>query len=314
MKKALIALVILIAFAYLAVKIYLYLHIKQAADKIVADTADVVKLQYTGISSDLRGSAGLSDVRIQIPQTGEILHIEHITLHTPSLNFLLHMQNNASQSDFPEQLGLDLHGLNIDLNSQYAALLDRLSQTAPATDSPSCTKHTLTLADYRALGYETLTLDLSVRYHYHAQKDTLSIAMDILMPETRDLRLTADMHMPQLPSNPQAMQRLKPVLLRGTLSVQDRGLMDARMRTCKTQNALSQIQTIDALLQNTVNALHKRHIQADADMLQTYRASLQPGKTLYIEAQPAAPVDLTQIRHYKADDVPALLGLQMQIH
>lgn len=314
MKKLLISILLLTGGAYVAVKSYLHFEVKRAADQMVADAAPLLNISYSGVTTSLSGSAGITGVSIDIPQTGETLDIESVQLHTPSLPFLLGMKNRAKNNEFPEQLGLGFYGVDVDLASDYAVLLEQMAAAnSPASTQPICTKRELSVADYRALGIDRLKLDLTARYHYQPENTLINFAMDMAAREVFEMTVSGDFEMNEAPTDPMALQRFKFILLRGTIDMHDHALAKAMTQNCERDHGMTRAEAIEAQVQSALASLSDMRVEPDQGMIDTYREFIDTGKALHISLRPDEPLDLSHIKHYKPADVPALLGLEMAL-
>jgi hypothetical protein len=327
LRNLLVTLIALVLLAYGGTKLYLYFKIKHAWDAIAATAAPFAELKRGGITSSLKGAAGVTDVDIILNDTAEIIHVDRVEVLVPSIKYLLKadratqnigyapfLLSNSHQAvapDLPEYIGINVSGVHLSLDSAYMMDFDKHShegnEKAGLQLSGCGDIREFRLEHYREMGYNNVTFDMRAVVYIDASTPSLTLKLDSGIPQMFHINTDAEFQMPE----PTARRMEPPRLANLTLTYRDESLQKRTNDLCMKHGAPDLKTILEGQLGYFQAQMRALGIEPDQTMNATYRKFLERPGRLTFAARPSSPLDLSTLKFYKASDVPALLQLSM---
>lgn len=318
MRKAAFWLVVMCVVAVGGAKGYLWYDVKQTTDRFVRQVAPLVEVRYGGIHTSLTGSAGLDDITLRAAMTGDEFHIRALRVEAPNLLFFLAGSRQLDAGRIPRTLGLELQGVEIDLESEIFRLLAQMQQqTQQGRGAGLSLEHLDALGcgelgswgpnDYLRAGLTRMSIDLSMRMNY--EKSERRIVVSLTMSDPELYRLDSALYF-NAPSD-----RLQDVRLdefpQGHLNYSDHGWHQLRNPYCARLNG----DTEEAYVQRHLDLLRTRHgIVLPPETAEAYRDLMLNGGSVSVSLEPFPGTPLTGLEHYAPADVMDLLGMRIAIN
>ncbi len=307
-KKPFLYFILLIALVAGGVYGYIYYHVKKQADRVVRILAPVAKIKYGGILVDFRGDVGVKDITITLYDEAFDITIESIIFHAPDLLFLLDKGKQVQQGKVPDEIGLSVNHVVLDLFSESTqALLKAKSVSCGNLDYATA----LQQMDYDKL-------DSSVRIDYKFVSDTQTMNLDIKAETVGMSSFSTSMTMKVGVSDVSFFNAfyLEPSFARFSLSyVEGEGFYTDRLkRYCMETSKKDLDAVVELLLEATVDNLQNFGIALGGDLIESYRQFLLQPDEIVIEMAPSRPLDTSKLHLYKLDDVFKMLNTTVLIN
>jgi len=134
-----IGVVLVVVAVYGGLKGYLYYKYKTAMDQLVAQAALFADVKYDGIGSSLTGSIMVHDVEIMPHSVYDSIRIKTVRVDTPSLLYLMGVEDALSRGELPEFFTVSLSGLRFETTGAILRWFSNAAHTANASaKTPLC--------------------------------------------------------------------------------------------------------------------------------------------------------------------------------
>ena len=199
---------------YGAAKGYLWYEVKSNADEMVEAASPFAQISYDSVYTSLLGDeVGLDNITIKPVMTQDEFRIEQVRLSAPHIGYFIGAGDNVKNGEFPENLGMQIHRMQIDIDSELFTMLEQMQQQAAmaqtdetdmwiaSQDALGCGDiSTFTISDYRDMGLANIVADASVNMTYDEQSKRTLIKVDTHTDNLYDIGVDFDFNVA-----PQAM-------------------------------------------------------------------------------------------------------------
>ncbi len=321
LKYFVLGLLVVVVLAYGGVKAYMYYSLKTKIDRAAQQFSPFGKLEYGGLTTSVKGSLGIEDIKFRIHGMDDELRIKAIRYETPSLFYLLQAKNEFEKGRIPERLSLNIEGLSIDLFGEFT---DRLEQFISDLNfqldgvNPLCGGRLFFgPREFRDMGYEEITSDLQVGYRFDPANaniviDVTASTQDMATAKIRGLveGITETSFISMMQSC-----RHRPRMGRISINYTDQSYVTRLTKYCADLSKLGLRDYITAEInQQPVYYSYTWGFVPGPGLRQAYGAFLlKPGQ---IDVSLELPEEVTpdNIHLFKPEDIPGLLDLQVSVN
>lgn len=188
------------------VTVYYRQQVQQAVDSALALMPATVRLDYDSLSGDIDGLVTLQDVVFSQTDSATRLSVDRVLIHTSGWQYLLQAGDQLAQGVWPQQIRVELQGVEFQLNPANTQLADRLLVSVlPQTEAISllamaCGGHKpLSFQQLHEMGVGRLQGGLAISYRYDSNTGAanadisfhpenmfvLALSMEGVMPATQ---------------------------------------------------------------------------------------------------------------------------------
>ncbi|WP_198264948.1 hypothetical protein [sulfur-oxidizing endosymbiont of Gigantopelta aegis] len=182
MKKIVIALFVISIVSFGALKGGLWYFTQQFVDNQIFHAKPFAQISYDEIKTSFAGSATVTGIKVYLPLFDDSISIESVQFIAPDLMTLITLNNQLENKQIPESLNLIITGASVNLTGKLMKMIDNPDIEPTQMEVFS----TLACGDvYRIgsqalakMGYDTLTSDILLKYHFNARKKTLNYTLN----------------------------------------------------------------------------------------------------------------------------------------
>jgi hypothetical protein len=317
MRRGQIALILLIPVAlYGLAKGFLYYKTKQAADEVVAAAAGHAEVQYSGIETDLFGGVTVKGISVKPHGIDTAVTVDAVRLRTDDLMFLFGGIDWQPGSDAPPtHLAIEFQGVAIPLDEALLSLQSTPGVAGSVIEEASCEQGlNLSPGQLRAIGFESMHVDISSYYRIDESAATLSAGFDMAL---RDMQsISADMTFEGV--DLAAIEAgVPPQLNLGSLRMVidvDPEFGRQLLKTCAVGTDLSVDEWSAVLAERSLQGFEAEGLKLGNGLANAVRQFHREWGAFSIEARPAKPVGLLSLVFLPPDQLASLLGLHMRLN
>lgn len=313
---------LLVLLAYGGLMGYLWYDVKSNADKMIQSAAPFATISYDSIHlSPMADELGLNDIRIKPVMTEDEFRIERLHFYAPHAGYFISANQNMKKGNMPENLGVKIERIHVDLNSSILTMLEQSQQQAAMMqgqsnqmmlsnlDALGCgNKESFTLSDYRNMGIGDVVADIAVDIGYEESSNRTHIKIDSGVDNLYTLDANVDMDTPAQGVNAAQIANIMPEV---TLNYRDTGYYRLRNDFCAKSNESSTEEYIDRHIRLLGEHLDAHFPQPTVD---AYRKLMLKGGEMNIKLKPSSDLDLAGLPFYKPADIIDMLGMKLTIN
>ena len=308
-----IALVLVAGLGYLGVKGYVYYQVKSNLDEAIAKAGPFAQVEYGAISSSLSGGVSIEDVTVRA--FADELRIAALELNTPDVLHLLRMVSDLGRGSPPEYLEVGVRQIDLALDGPLMNILDAAVQAkGPRLDGAPCGgRLVFGPTQLRDMGYSRVRSDLRVRIDGSSEQAGLGLQVHASTEDMASADLSVRVSGVRSLQRPPSAEDI--LLKRFEMIYRDQSYARRLVEYCARQGGTDVEGHIQAVLAaDDRYFMHTWGVVPGDRLRAAYGRFLrQPGE-VRIVAEPASPVELTNLHLYEADDVVALLNLQVSFN
>ncbi len=319
LKVITVSVVVILVLAVTGVWGYLWYSTKQQVDEIVTLAKPFADISYGGIEISPTGSISINRLHIILNAINDAVSIGAIRLQAPNILALLNIRHQLSKGQLPEALSLSLQNLTLSLEGGIlGAEQTALTQRSPFEnlDALGCGSIlAFGSTEWLEMGYSNLVSDLSLSYRIDRTHNLLALQMASRAQEWASINGELEFATTTpISSIMELVTGLTAKIAKLNVVVHDNGFNQRRNTYCaaKAGKAVDAYITDHARL--VAEKLRAHGIYLGQGLLDGYRAYLSPGGQLALSASPPTPIDPSELRFYKADDVIKLTGLRVTVN
>nr|WP_294975500.1 hypothetical protein [uncultured Pseudomonas sp.] len=293
----------------LIIKASLWLSVRSIVNDAVAALSPMMEIRYGGISSSFDGRVGLKNVVINVPLAHDSLKVAHAQLKFDSLKELLSFKERLAERKLPEQLALELQGVELQVHGPFVQQL----YSVPAEKSAFTAMSEVACGNVRnigvdellQMGYRTLQSDIEFSYRFEpgAQKLTFNLRSD-----ARDmLDARVSMSLANVSERPGDMRLNPPRISQVTVEMDDNQYQRRVTEFCRGKLGLDQPAYLALALEKFDKALRQQRIALDKPLLDAYGRYLGAPRSLRIELTPTEGMTWDGLQFFEPKDVIAML-------
>lgn len=294
----------------LLIKVSLWWSVRNIMQELVDNLRPHIQLEYGGVTSSFDGRVGLEQVRIRIPMLGDSLSVEHAQLKFKGLGELLRFKERLEQDKLPEQMALELKGMQLEVHGPfvqglYSQPAERDLFTALSEVSCGEIKHigTVELLD---MGYRTL--DSDVEFSYRLDPGAQRLDFNLLV-DTRDMAETRlGMSLSNVSDDPGDLRMNPPRVSALSLEINDNQYLRKVHTLCAAKLGQSAEQYQQTALAKFDAVLRSQRIALGQAVLDGYSRYLKDPQSLRLEIHPSEGMAWSGLEFFEAKDVLGMVN------
>jgi hypothetical protein len=298
---------------------YLWYSTKQQVDEMVTLAKPFADISYGGIDISPTGAISINRLQIILNAINDVVSIGAIRLQAPNILALLNIRHQLSNGQLPEALSISLQNLALSLEGGLLGANQTVLAQQGSLENLDALGCGAILAfgstEWQEMGYKNLTSDLTLSYRIDRAHNLLSLQMASRSQEWASIEgeLEFATTVP-LSSIMELVTGLTAKVAKLNLAVHDSGFNQRRNTYCAAKAG----KAVDAYIADharlVAEKLRAHGINLGPGLLDAYRDYLSPGGRLTLAASPPSPIDPSEFRFYKADDIVKLAGLKATIN
>ncbi|GGO78586.1 hypothetical protein GCM10011348_10850 [Marinobacterium nitratireducens] len=226
---------------------YYWYQVKTSVDQLAESMAPFARLSYDRVVAGLDGTAGVSGVRLVPGGSNDAISIGSVLFHAPDPLFYLNAEERLRQEAWPEQLSLELKGLQLDLGADYLVQWEQMAEALEAQSGLPAEAGTsfealgcgdverFDLAATRAMGYQRLSLDARLGMQFVPRQQVLTLRSDATVDGMAQTGVAVELSTGTAVLSAQALAAAQPTLKRVTFDYSDLGYNPRRNSYCAKQ-------------------------------------------------------------------------------
>jgi len=313
-----IRVVILAGLLFAGVRFYIWHSAKREVDQVIAHMAPLITIGYMNLQVGFDGNVTLKGLRVGSLLFKDTIRADSLTIHTGDIwSMLGEFQGVGENKPFPQLFSIDLTRAQIDLGSDYMRALDEsgFDVVSAPWDRAGCGDVDHFGAQVlRDLGYNTLTVNARVEYRFSRFNHLLTLAgkLDIADLSSSEFEQSYAVEMPAI--SMRELHNLEPTLSELKWRYHDDSFVERRNTFCAAKLGIPVEQFIDRHVQAVADAAAQEGLRLGDRLLHAYRGYVTHPKVLRLTAQPAQPVDLGKVAHYRLDALLEWLNVRVAIN
>jgi hypothetical protein len=185
----------LLVAAPFVVKGLMYLRVKMAMDDLVNDAAGQAKISYQGIDTELKGAASVTGIEILPAGLDQPIRIDRVHLATGDpWQFIKPDQWFRQDSpEIPAEMHIAVQSMRVPLDEAvYKTFVQRMQAQRKLGAAPpdACRSFNLDPVELKAMGFESLVMDLGMNYQFQPLDERLEMSLDINLYDIESLSMT----------------------------------------------------------------------------------------------------------------------------
>lgn len=311
MRSKLILLLLIPLLAYGGAMGYLWYSVKSGADDAIAAAAPFAAITYEGVHiSPLGDEVGLDRILISPNMTGDEFRIGQVRVSVPHIGHFLLARINLSDGKPPEKLGMQITGLELDVDSELFDMLEQMQQAGGKAQSVSldalgCGDLTgFSITDMRRMGLGTTISDISINSAYDDPSRRMLMDISAKSRGLVDLQARVEMQKPSLGMGPTDVPKMQ-------ITYRDTGYYDFRNRYCARLNGGTPEQYVDRHVQLLTAALGGR---IPEKTVAAYRGVMLKGGTLSVAVDPDGSLPAGGLQNYTPAEIVNMLDPKVAIN
>ncbi|MFR0691824.1 hypothetical protein ACLUTX_20670 [Enterobacterales bacterium AE_CKDN230030158-1A_HGKHYDSX7] len=293
----------------LIIKASLWLSVRSVVNDAIARVSPFMEITYGGISSSFDGRVGLQNVVIRVPMAKDSLKVDHAQLKFNGLRELLSFKERLADGKLPEQMAIDLKGVELQIHgpfmqSLYAEPAEQSAFTAMSEVACGSVRN-IGVDELLQMGYRTLESDIEFSYRLLPGAQTLTFD---LRSDTRDmLALHTSMTLINVSERPGDMRVNPPRVSQLIVEMNDNQYQRRVSEFCRGKLGLDPKAYAALSVEQFDKALRQQRIALDKPLLEAYGRYLADPGSLRIELTPSEGMAWDGLQFFEPKDVIQML-------
>lgn len=305
-KKIFAALIVLPIAVYAGLKLWIGHNVKESMEQLTNAARPFASLRYSTISSTLwNGRVSIEGVRIRPNGFSEDLVIRDLEFRTGGPLALVMAPRQLRASELPPQLQIAARGVTLDTNGPLFGAMETLQRaSAPKEGLAHCGGLAyIGPQELRQLGYDTLSMDVALRYEHIRQPEQLQVSLDW---STRDM---VALHTSFTLTGAPSTWKLAPNLSAVKVTYKDLSYTERLKKFCTKASAITEAAYIEAEVNRPDSAYRQQWGFVPGPGLRAaYRQFLEKPGELVLVARPGG-IDPRTLEFYKPEDILTMLNV-----
>ncbi|MDG1582032.1 hypothetical protein [Pseudomonas sp. GOM6] len=301
-------LVLVLAIALL-IKVSLWLSVRSIMNDAVAKLSPFMLISYEGITSSFDGRVGVEGLKARLPMFDDEVRVAHAELKFDGLRSLLAFKEKLAEGKFPEQMAVNLKGLEIDVHGPLMELIHSAPQERnlySALSSAACGRSSIIGVDELLdMGYRTLETDSHFSYLFQPGAQTLTFSLNADTRDMGDYRIS--LSLANMSDKPGDLRANPPRVSSITLEFNDNQYLRRVNEYCAAKLGLSKDEYLQTAIEHLDSSLRAQRIALDSALLDALKNYYADPQALRIELAPSEGAALDGLQFFEESDVIAML-------
>ena len=293
----------------LLIKVSLWLSVRSIMNDAVDRLSPFMQVSYRGITSSFDGRVGVEGITARIPMFRDEVRIAHIELQFKGLRDLLAFKERLEQGKFPEQMAVNLRGLELDVHGPLMEMIHHAPQEKSlhtALTSVACGRSSVIGVDELLdMGYRTLETDGHFSYVFQPGAQTLTFNLNADTRDMGDYRFSFSLA--NMSEKPGDLRANPPRVSSVTLEFNDNQYLRKVNAYCAARLGQSPDEYLQTALSHLDSTLRAQRIALDPAFLESLRKYYADPQAMRLELSPSEGVAWDGLEFFEAEDVVGML-------
>lgn len=301
--------VVLVLAVALLVKVSLWLSVRSIMNDAVAKLSPIMQISYGGITSSFDGRVGVENLKARLPMFNDEVRVAHAELKFKGLRDLLAFKEKLAEGKFPEQMAVNLKGLELDVHGPLMELIHSAPQEKnlySAMTSAACGRSTIIGVDELLdMGYRTLETDGHFSYLFQPGAQTLTFNLNADTRDMGDYRVSFSLA--NMSEKPGDLRANPPRVSSITMEFNDNQYLRKVNEYCAGKLGQSKDEYLQTAIDHLDSSLRAQRIALDPALLAALKGYYADPQSLRIELAPSEGAALDGLQFFAEADVIAML-------
>lgn len=293
----------------LLIKVSLWLSVRSIMSDAVAKLSPFMQVSYEGITSSFDGRVGVEGLKARLPMFDDELRVAHAELQFKGLGDLLAFKERLEEGKFPEQMAVNLKGLEIDVHGPLMQMIHGAPQERSlhtAISSVACGRSsTIGVDELLDMGYRTLETDGHFSYLFQPGAQTLSFNLNADTRDMGDYRFSFSLA--NMSEKPGDLRANPPRVSSVTLEFNDNQYLRKVNAYCAARLGQSADEYLQTAIDHLDRALRAQRIALDPALLAALKNYYADPQAMRVELTPSEGVAWDGLEFFAATDVVSML-------
>ena len=293
----------------LLIKVSLWLSVRSIMNDAVAKLSPFMQVSYQGITSSFDGRVGVEGLRARIPMFNDELRVAHAELQFKGLRDLLAFKEKLAEGKFPEQMAVNLQGLEVDVHGPLMQMIHQVPQEKnlhTALSSVACGRSSMIGVDELLdMGYRTLETDGHFSYLFQPGAQTLTFNMNADTRDMGDYRFSFSLA--NMSEKPGDLRANPPRVSSVTLEFNDNQYLRKVNAYCAARLGQSVEEYLQTAISHLDSALRAQRIALDPSVLAALKSYYADPQAMRVELSPSEGMAWDGLEFFAAADVISML-------
>ena len=300
---------LLVLVVALLIKASLWLSVRSIMNDAVAKLSPVMQISYQGITSSFDGRVGVEGLRARLPMFRDEVRVAHAELQFKGLRDLLAFKERLAEGKFPEQMAVNLKGLEVDVHGPLMEMIHSVPQEKnlqTAVTSVACGRSSMIGVDELLdMGYRTLETDGHFSYLFQPGAQTLTFNLNADTRDMGDYRVSFSLA--NMSEKPGDLRVNPPRVSSITLEFNDNQYLRKVNEYCAGKLGQSQEAYLQTAIEHLDSSLKAQRIALDPTLLEAMRTYYADPQALRVELNPSEGITWDGLEFFEAADVISML-------
>lgn len=302
---------------YGATKGYLWYSINSAVTDIQSKVSEFATLNYEGIRTPVLGPIGVDGITYKPLGFDESIKIGSVLIHWNEAHELIDLIKASYKKTLPEQLKVSINQVNIPLGGDIAGWWDSEQQLAINTPMSlpasmwGCGAGAFKSADYRSMGYDSLSANLRFEYSLKGKSKAFSFYGKVENQEMMKFHIDGSTPSNEVALSTNTIFNSLPRLGNLSITFEDDSFNTRKIKYCAQQAGQPEKQYLDDHLKHVVSDLNKSGLHPSTELIDAYRSYLTGSSKLTLSINPYEPMDSTVLARVDPENLVEWLGLEV---
>ena len=310
-----VTVVAVLALLVVALKGVMYLRVKATVDDMIAK-AEGVEITYDGIGTSFSGAAEVEGIRIHAPTIDQDIFVDKVRFASDDRLALITGGDWGQPGEPPpEQMRVNVIGLNAALNAELIEVLERQAAASGQPRTAACEGgFNLDPQLLMDMGFEQIAMDMEFEYRFDRYAEQLLVEMGFDMHEVQSvqMRMTLDGMLPEDVGTPNpARIGLDDVDMHIRVP---RAFGDRYMKQCAKRHQATVDAYREKMLGDMHNELRKLGISLGAGLRDAISSFYTDWGDIQVRMQPAEPLGMMNMMSLTPGNAVDVLGVSLFVN
>lgn len=294
---------------------YFWYDTRAQLQHIIKTIKPFAEVRYSYIYASPFGSAGIMGLEILPYGIDDRFVFDKVGLQGNNFFSLLTINRVLGKGQLPKSLHIFLKDVQVPIDSPLLQDGFGISGSQPPFEFTLCGDVvSFGPAEFQALGYDDLHLDLSLAYNINELKPSMEMTATFNPQAMLAITAKAQLTLPQAVLSLTDLVTLSPRLIELTVTLNDLSLVERLNRFCAKKEAISVSDYIDEQVQYLEHLFQIQGTLFSADLATLYREFMTQGGEIRITASPQQTLPLEKLTNQSFKDTLNRLNLAITVN
>lgn len=291
---------------------YLRYEVGATADDAIRSAAPIAEIEYRSVyTSALGDEVGLDGIVIRPTMGEDEFRIDRMRIKVPHIGYFLSSGKRMNSGKPPKNLGVEISGLELDINSSIFDMVDQALQQHAGTslDALGCGDiEAFSLRDYRRMGIGTTITDIALSSTYDEELNNLRISFSASSQGLGEIEGSSDF---EVEPETTAMALAGSTIRSLAFGYRDTGYYKLRNDYCARLNESS----TEAYVDRNLELIGEEYgVTIPAQALAAYKTLMSKGGELHVRLNPGNGIRFGDLQYMRAAEIARMLDPKILIN